>query len=453
MHRRVVRPLGAAMFVALSGSFLTSSLHAQAAGATQQGQAAIPETTAGRVFKAWLEAFNSGDSVALDAYYRKYQPALSAADQMAFRRTTGGFDLVSVEKSAPLHLEYVVKERAARGLRAFGLFDVSVTSGSTPTVKSSPLLAMPPNATAADFHIDGSERARVVAGAISNLAEYYVFPDVAAKMGDTVKARLEHGEYDSISNGLVFASRLTDDFQSVSHDKHLRVNFSPAPLPDGPRAPTPDMLAQQRRQMERINCGFVKVEQLPGNVGYLKFNMFAAPDVCGATASAAMNFLANTDALIVDMRDNGGGDPAMVRYVSSYLFSTRTHLNDLWNRKSGETTEYWTLDSVPGKRFGGDKPVYVLTSSRTFSGAEEFSYDLKMLKRATIVGETTGGGAHPVAGRRIDEHFIIGVPGARAINPISKTNWEGVGVEPDVRVAAADALSTAEKLATEKSKP
>jgi C-terminal processing protease CtpA/Prc len=205
--------------------------------------------------------------------------------------------------------------------------------------------------------------------------------------------------------------------------------------------------------MERINCGFVKVEQLPGNIGYLKFNMFASPDMCGPTASAAMNFLANTDALIVDMRDNGGGDPSMVRYVSSYVFSTRTHLNDLWNRKTGETQEYWTLDTIPGKRFGGEKPVYVLTSSRTFSGAEEFSYNLKMLKRATIVGETTGGGAHPVAGRRIDDHFMIGVPGARAINPISKTNWEGVGVEPDVKVAAADALTTAQKLATEKIKP
>jgi C-terminal processing protease CtpA/Prc len=153
------------------------------------------------------------------------------------------------------------------------------------------------------------------------------------------------------------------------------------------------------------------------------------------------------------MRDNGGGDPSMVRYVSSYLFSTRTHLNDLWNRKTGETQEFWTLDTIPGKRFGGEKPVYVLTSSRTFSGAEEFSYNLKMLKRATIVGETTGGGAHPVAGRRIDDHFIIGVPGARAINPISKTNWEGVGVEPDVKVAAATALATAQKMATEKIKP
>ena len=202
--------------------------------------------------------------------------------------------------------------------------------------------------------------------------------------------------------------------------------------------------------MASINCGFVKAEQLANNVGYLKFNMFADPEVCGATASAAMNFLANTDALVIDLRDNGGGDPAMVTYISSYLFSKRTHLNDLWTRRTNETKEYWTNADVSGKRLADDKPVFVLTSSHTFSGGEEFTNNLKVLKRATIVGETTGGGAHPVAGQRINDHFIIGVPFARAINPITKTNWEGTGVEPDVKVPAADALTTALKLVAEK---
>jgi C-terminal processing protease CtpA/Prc len=207
--------------------------------------------------------------------------------------------------------------------------------------------------------------------------------------------------------------------------------------------------------MERMNCAFVKVEQLPGNVGYVKFNGFMDPEACGPTASAAMSFVAGTDALIIDLRENGGGDPKMVAFVSSYIFSDSTHLNDLWTRKTNVTEQYWTRPSVPGKHFGGEKPVYVLTSKRTFSGAEEFSYNLKNLKRATIVGETTGGGAHPVNGQRIDEHFVIGVPFARAINPISKTNWEGTGVEPDVKVPASDALTTAQKLAAERlsSKP
>jgi C-terminal processing protease CtpA/Prc len=139
----------------------------------------------------------------------------------------------------------------------------------------------------------------------------------------------------------------------------------------------------------------------------------------------------------------------MVAYVTSYLFTKRTHLNDLWTRRTNETKEHWTSD-VPGMRFGDQKPVYVLTSKRTFSGAEEFSYNLKNLKRAVIVGETTGGGAHPVSGHKIDDHFTIGVPFARAINPISKTNWEGTGVEPDVKVPAAEALATAQKMIEEK---
>ncbi len=204
--------------------------------------------------------------------------------------------------------------------------------------------------------------------------------------------------------------------------------------------------------MERVNCGFKKAEILEGNIGYLKFDFFADPGVCGPTVVAAMNFLANVDAVIFDLRENGGGDPKMVAFVSSYLFAERTHLNDLWTRKGDVTEQYWTDPYVPGKRLDG-KPAFVLTSKNTFSGGEEFTNNLKVLKRATIVGETSGGGAHPVRGHRITEHFGIGVPFARAINPVNHTNWEGTGVEPDVKVAAADALSTAEKLAGEKAHP
>ena len=201
--------------------------------------------------------------------------------------------------------------------------------------------------------------------------------------------------------------------------------------------------------MERVNCGFEKVELLAGNVGYLKFNMFADPAVCGPTATAAMNLLGNADALIIDLRENGGGDPKMIAFLCSYLFAKPTQLSDVWTRKGNVTQQFWTLPYVPGKLLS-DKPVYVLTAKRTFSGAEAFAYDLKNLKRATIVGETTGGGAHLVGGHRIDDHFMIGVPFAQAINPISKANWEGVGVEPDVKVPAADALSTAQKLIAER---
>jgi len=294
----------------------------------------------------------------------------------------------------------------------------------------------------------------VMDGAIAKLNESYVSPDVAKKMEEAVRARQKKGEYDAITDGNVLARMLTDDFQQVSHDKHLHVNYDPMKIPDRPddAKPSPEDTARFRGQMEKMNCGFEKVEHLSGNVGYVKFNMFADPEMCGPTATAAMNFLANVDAVIFDLRENGGGDPKMVALISTYIFDQQTHLNDLWTRKDNSTQQYWTLPYVPGKRLAG-KPVFVLTSKRTFSGAEEFCYNLKNLKRATLVGETTGGGAHPVMGHKIDDHFMIGVPFARAINPISKTNWEGTGVEPDVKVAAADALTTAEKLAQDQRAP
>jgi hypothetical protein len=411
-------------------------------------QVVIPETPAGQTFKAWLEAFNSGDHGRIEAYCRKYEPDKQAENEISFRTMTGGFELLKIEGSERLHLEVVVKERNS-GNTAVGAFDVK--DADPAVVTGFMLRLLPPGASLANvnFKIDGEERARVIDGAITKLNESYVFPDVAKKMGDALKDRQKRGEYDSVTDGGKFAGMLTDHLQAVSHDKHLRVDFSPVPMPERPPEPSADDVAQYRKQMERMNCGFERVELLPRNIGYVKFNMFADPDVCGPTAVAAMNFLANVDAIIFDLRENGGGDPKMIALISTYLFSKPTHLNDLWERKGDTTNQYWTLPYVPGKRLEG-KPAYVLTSKRTFSGAEEFSYNLKNLKRATLVGETTGGGAHPVAGHRIDDRFMIGVPFARAINPISTTNWEGTGVEPDVKVPAADALTTAQKLAGEK---
>jgi peptidase S41-like protein len=416
--------------------------------AAAQAQPTIPDTPAGHTFKAWLKAFNSGDRAALDAYYRKYEPAKSADNMMQFRGQTGGFDLLAIEKSEPLELQFLVKERQS-DTKALGKMEVK--AGDPAEVTSFTLRAIPPGASVSDFNfkIDAATRNKVIDGAIANLNEFYVSPDLAKKMEEAVRARQKKGDYDSVTDGDAFAMMLTDNFQEVSHDKHLHVLFSPVPMPEKPEGPDPDADARYRKEMERVNCGFEKVELLSGNVGYLKFNMFADPDVCGPTAVAAMNFLGNVDAIIFDLRENGGGDPRMIALISTYLFSKTTHLNDLWERKTDTTDQYWTLPYVPGKILDG-KPAYVLTSKRTFSGAEEFSYNLKNLKRATIVGETTGGGAHPVAGHRIDDHFRIGVPYAKAINPISKTNWEGIGVEPDVKVPAADALATAEKLAAEK---
>jgi hypothetical protein len=410
------------------------------------GQATVPDTPAGRTLQTWLEAFNSGDRAKIEAYIQNVDPKQSVDMMMGFHDRTGGFDLLSIDTSEPLLIKFRVKEKASSTV-AIG--SIQVTDAQTPTMVSFNLHSIPPGAVIENIKLDGAERQRVIDGVVSNLNKYYVYPDVAQKMGDALRAHQESGDYDAITDGDAFATLLTNHLQEVSHDKHLHVNYSPFKLPPDQDGPNPDQEAQYRKQMERINCGFEKIEILPGNIGYLKFNMFADPDVCGSTAIAAMNFLAHVDAIIFDLRENGGGDPKMIALISTYLFDKPTHLNDLYNRKDDETTQYWTLPYVPGTRLG-DTPVFVLTSKTTFSGAEEFSYNLKNLKRATIVGETTGGGAHPVAGHRIDDHFMIRVPFARAINPISKSNWEGTGVTPDVPVKASDALDAAEKLAADK---
>jgi C-terminal processing protease CtpA/Prc len=308
---------------------------------------------------------------------------------------------------------------------------------------SQPSLAQQPGGPP-DMTMDAAARAEVIDGVLKKLNDAYVFPEVAKKMEQAIRERVQKKEYDSVTSALELAQTLTTHLQDVSHDKHLRVNYSHDPiLPESARRePSPEERERYLSFLRSINFGFEKVERLSGNVGYLDLRGFLDADLGGETVVAAMNFLANTDALIVDLRHNGGGSPAMVALISSYLFNEPTHLNDLYWREGEETHQWWTAPYVPGKRYG-NKDVYILTSNRTFSAAEEFTYNLKNLKRATIVGETTGGGAHPGGPSRVNSHFAVWVPRGRAINPISKTNWEGTGVEPDVKVPAREALKTA----------
>jgi hypothetical protein len=295
--------------------------------------------------------------------------------------------------------------------------------------------------------IDASMRSRVIDGILKHLGDSYVFPDVAKKMQKAIRGRLKNKEYDKITSGQELAKLLTKHLQEVSRDKHLRVMCSALKLPRRPEGKEADPKQRERfrARMKKLNAGFQKVERLPGNVGYLELRGFLDHEIAAEPAAAAFNFLANADALIIDLRKNGGGNPKTVALVCSYFFDEKpVHLNSLYWRKGNRTEEFWTLKKVAGKRYL-DKDVFILTSKRTFSAAEEFTYNLKNLKRATVVGETTGGGAHPGGGFPVGDHFIIFVPTGRAINPITKTNWEGVGVKPDIVVTADKALDTAHK--------
>jgi hypothetical protein len=412
----------------------------------------IPDTPAGHVWRAFLDAFNSGEHDRIAAYVKEYDPENNTDGLTSFSSQTGGFTLTSIVSSTPDRLAVLVHGRGDN-TDAYGVLQLASTA--PPRVKRVSIRALPPGAKLDDIQLDAAIRQKTIDAVDSRLTEYYVYPDVAAKMVQAVNEHQKNGEYNSIVDGNGFAEALTRDLRAVSHDQHLFVAYNPFTVPDqtdsssGPHEPSPAEQARFRAMLEQQNCTFSKLEILNHNIGYVKFGAFPPPDICGPTVVAAMNFLAHTDALIFDLRENHGGDPNMVDFMVSYLFPQSTHINDLTNRHDNETHQYWTLPWVPGSRLV-DQPVYVLTSHETFSGGEEFTFDLKTQKRATIVGETTGGGAHPVRGVPAGDHFTIGVPFGRPINPVTKGDWEGKGVEPDVKVSAADALTTAEKLAADK---
>ena len=307
---------------------------------------------------------------------------------------------------------------------------------------AAPALAAPPRVPPA---VDAQGRAAIIDDVTAALNEIYVFPETAKKMEEHVRHQLQAGAYDRLGTLDVFTQKLTEDLRSVSHDLHLGVSWDPEPPAGDTGGPPPaEQQARFAAQVRRDNYCFRKIEHLAGNVGYLKLDCFAPAELGGGTAVAAMGFLAGSDALIFDLRDNGGGSPSMIQLLTSYLMGGEpTHLNSFYIRKGDKTEQFWTQAWVPGTRLP-DVPVFVLTSNRTFSAAEEFTYNLKNLKRATIVGETTGGGAHPVDRHRVKGYPVsMSLPFGRAVNPISGTNWEGTGVEPDVKTPAAEALAAA----------
>lgn len=413
---------------------------------------ATPDTPAGRTLHAFLDAFNSGDHDRIAAYVKEFDPENNADGLASFSGETGGFTLVSIVQSKPDRLSFMVRGRGDH-LDAYGVLQLA--SITPPKVKRMTIRAIPPGGKVDDIQLDGTLRQKTIDAISERLTDYYVYSDVAAKMVEAVRIHQKAGDYNSIVDGNEFAEALTRDLRAVSQDRHLSVSYEPftspsaAGTPDGPHRPSPDDEARFRTMIEHDNCTFSKVEILDHNIGYIKFGAFPPPDICGPTVVAAMSFVAHTDALIFDLTENHGGSPEMVDFMVSYLFREPTHINDLTNRHDNQTHQYWTIPWLPGPRFI-DQPVYVLTSHHTFSGGEEFTFDLKTQKRATIVGETTGGGAHPMQGLSAGDHFSIGVPFGRPINPVTKGDWEGTGVEPDVKAAAADALKTAEKLAAEK---
>ena len=315
------------------------------------------------------------------------------------------------------------------------------------------IAATPP--VAPTVEVNRAVRVEVIDTLIAKLNAHYVFPDKAKQVEVVLRKHQREGKYDRVTDGQQLAKQLFDDIDGVIHDKHLFIDASARPvLPDDAMPPPPQTRAEWEKQvppavLERIlasNLGVEKVDRLSPNIGYLEISSFGPVFLVSDKFAAAMNKLADTDGLIIDLRNNGGGGEDSVALLISYFVDGRTRLNDVWERATGITTQYWAQDKLGGKRYGSKKPVLILAGPETKSAAESFAYQMQALKRAKVIGERTWGAAHAARPYRLNEHFGIFIPSKRPISPITHTNWEGTGVTPDVAAKVNDALAAAKVL-------
>ena len=287
-------------------------------------------------------------------------------------------------------------------------------------------------------------QAEVVSTLGAKLDANYVFPDTAQRVAKALKADLASGKYARQDDAAAFAEALGQDLARLGQDKHLRVRYDPdfRPEEEGEHVPSADEVSRARQQAEQVAYGVFKVERLAGNIGYIDLRGFEEAYFAGPAYSSALSLLQGTQALILDLRRNGGGEPESVAFLMSHFFAPgdARHLNDIYTRNRNETRGYWT-SGLPQVRY--TRPVYVLTSALTFSGGEECAYDFQTQKRATLIGDTTGGGANPGTVFTLGHGLVAFIPTGRAINPITRTNWEHVGVKPDIAVPAEQALQVA----------
>jgi hypothetical protein len=406
-----------------------------AIGAGQQST--MPYTPAGRALSGWLDAFNRDQGDAIAAFDRSHVPWLDDQGAKQLRIATGGYELLAIGRSSRLWIVFRVRQK----IDAKEFLGTLVVNSADPSIVSE-LKFQPVNA-AAGVTLSKADRTVVVETLSRVVRENYVFPAVGERIATGIGIRATRGDYDGIADGDILAARLTDDLRAVGDDRHLLVRYTTGIVPPDPPSGRPPPIPWQP---VGGNCGFDRVTHLSPSIGYLKIDMFAEPEQCIRAAVIALRAVADSKALIIDLRQNHGGSPWMVALLAGYLFRQETHLDNIYDRQSNSVKELWTEARPPVELF--TRPVYVLTSRHTFSAAEEFCYDLKALRRVTLIGERTGGGAHSVSPHRLGDHFFAGIPFGRFINPITKTDWEGKGVQPDVAVDANKALDEALRRAT-----
>lgn len=299
-------------------------------------------------------------------------------------------------------------------------------------------------------HLTPADRDRIISASLADLRARYIDPEKAAEVARAIDRRRREHAYDGATTGEALADALTADLRRLAGDRHLGLIYSARPLEPTPLGKTlPKLegarLERMRQRAQRSNFGIRKVERLPGNVGLLSLASFPAPEIGGEAATAAMRLLNHTDALIVDLRGNGGGFSEQVALFLGWLLPRSVHIHDLVWSQWGKV-EIHTPESVPQGRWKG-KEIYVLVDRETISAGEQMAWDLRARRHATVIGETTAGAANPTVGLVIDPHFANAVPMGRAEDPLTHSSWEGVGVKPDRAVAPEKALEVAQRLA------
>lgn len=281
-------------------------------------------------------------------------------------------------------------------------------------------------------NIENEQKAEVLKNLISELKNSYIDESKAVEMADHLNENIWNGNYDSIQSATEFAFVLTQDLRSISNDLHLEVLYSDSPL----QAESNEE-AWLKDLLENNGYGVRQKKILEGNIGYLEIPFFGPITHCADSLFEAMKFISETDALILDLREcRGSLDPDMIPFFSGYFFDQPVHLFDFENRKKNTLRQMWSAAYVPGPKYL-DKPLFILTSGRTFSGGEEFAYDMKHLGRAKLLGQVTKGGANPKYPVQLSENFLVTIPMERSVNSVTGTNWEAVGVQPDVEMHAA----------------
>lgn len=293
-----------------------------------------------------------------------------------------------------------------------------------------------------DLRISLKEKAQIIDTIIKAVKNSYVFPEISLKIDTEISKHQKKGDYNKIISSKEFADTISNQLVLISNDKHLHILFSYDTVQQktDEEPPLPDFI---KTFAIENNYGFNKIDILDGNIGYMNILGFFPFEEAINKAIASFDYLSNTQALIIDLRENTGGVGSLANFVLSYFFDQRpVNLLDVTFRKDNRVEQSWTSFYIPGKRYTG-KPVYVLTSSGTFSAGEAFAYILQSYKKATIIGEQTGGGANVGGLIRLNDHFVMNLPVGRPVSPMTKSNWEGVGVKPDIAISKEKALTTA----------